>query len=399
MGPASIRAPRVRGRADVPGRAEASPLTWTAAPAGVARGPPPSPRRGPRRAAHRTPSRSRGGLGPPASRPTAGWSAAPGPGGGAGVGPGYGLPPRQPPGTRQSRHGPVRSPAPRRSAPAWPVRLWLQKPVWLKCRLSRSRSPRSSGEGGPRRSRVWRDDHLGPLRRTRSRAGVAPRPPARLPTSRPAGSGRQAGAALGAAGREDRTAGPGAHAQPEAVGLRAPTVVRLVGALAHVRLSVFVRPVVQRRGRVVVWLPSGRDRTCGQQAPTTLSEEARHLAAGREEAPADANHTTTDPTHPEERARGPPRRPRRRPGSTDRRVVFTYADKGATSRMVDGVWTTLLACAIAGECQGSLSLSAGTRHARQPFDQVDPPPAPNRAEAGAPRIRRGATISRYTGCG
>ena len=38
---------------------------------------------------------------------------------------------------------------------------------------------------------------------------------------------------LDAARREDRATGPGAHAQPEAVGLRAPTVVRLVRALAH----------------------------------------------------------------------------------------------------------------------------------------------------------------------
>lgn len=54
------------------------------------------------------------------------------------------------------------------------------------------------------------------------------------------GSGRQARAALGTAGRENGTAGAGTHAQPEAVGLRAPAVVRLVGALAHVRVSVFM---------------------------------------------------------------------------------------------------------------------------------------------------------------
>ena len=50
------------------------------------------------------------------------------------------------------------------------------------------------------------------------------------------GSGRQLVAALGAAGGEDGAAGTGAHAQPETVGLRAPAVVRLVGALAHVKL-------------------------------------------------------------------------------------------------------------------------------------------------------------------
>lgn len=71
-------------------------------------------------------------------------------------------------------------------------------------------------------------------------------------------SGRQAGATLAAAGRENRAAGTGAHPQPEAVGLRATTVVRLEGALAHsgapemnrkvavYRLAVTVRPRVAR---------------------------------------------------------------------------------------------------------------------------------------------------------
>lgn len=46
-------------------------------------------------------------------------------------------------------------------------------------------------------------------------------------------SGGQAGAALATAGRENRAAGTGPHTQTEAVGLRATTVVRLEGALAH----------------------------------------------------------------------------------------------------------------------------------------------------------------------
>ncbi len=46
-------------------------------------------------------------------------------------------------------------------------------------------------------------------------------------------SDRQLGAALAAARGQDGAAGPGAHAQPEAVGLRAATVVRLVSTLAH----------------------------------------------------------------------------------------------------------------------------------------------------------------------
>ena len=46
-------------------------------------------------------------------------------------------------------------------------------------------------------------------------------------------SGRQFAAALAAARSEDRAAGAGAHAQPEAVRLRPAAVVRLEGALAH----------------------------------------------------------------------------------------------------------------------------------------------------------------------
>ena len=46
-------------------------------------------------------------------------------------------------------------------------------------------------------------------------------------------SGGELGAALAAASREDGTAGAGAHAKAEAVGLRATAVVRLEGALAH----------------------------------------------------------------------------------------------------------------------------------------------------------------------
>src|SRR5947199_8290384 len=67
----------------------------------------------------------------------------------------------------------------------------------------------------------------------------------------PAASGRELGAALGAPRGENGPAGTGAHPQAEAVGLRAPAVVRLVGALAHVRLSVFSGTVVRdSRSRV-----------------------------------------------------------------------------------------------------------------------------------------------------
>ena len=79
-------------------------------------------------------------------------------------------------------------------------------------------------------------------------------------------SGRQTGATLAAARREDRAAGTGPHAQTETVGLRAAAVVRLEGALAHSgapgifvvsgrrvvgrRLAVTVRPRVARHARV-----------------------------------------------------------------------------------------------------------------------------------------------------
>jgi hypothetical protein len=94
-------------------------------------------------------------------------------------------------------------------------------------------------------------------------------------------SGRQAGAALDPAVGDDGPTGTGAHAQPETVGLRAPAVVRLVRALAHVRLSVFIRPGREdRRSCGVVWQwPLGRrpamqraGLTPGQQAPATLPE-------------------------------------------------------------------------------------------------------------------------------
>ena len=57
------------------------------------------------------------------------------------------------------------------------------------------------------------------------------------------GSGREAIAPLGAPRGDDGAAGPGAHAQPEAVGLRAPAVVRLERALAHCRRLPYSRRI------------------------------------------------------------------------------------------------------------------------------------------------------------
>ena len=66
----------------------------------------------------------------------------------------------------------------------------------------------------PGRVRRWRRGSTGPAREPRA-------------------SGGQLGAALAAAGVEDRTARAGAHPQAEAVHLGAAAVVRLEGALAH----------------------------------------------------------------------------------------------------------------------------------------------------------------------
>src|SRR6185436_20876304 len=101
----------------------------------------------------------------------------------------------------------------------------------------------SSGLGcaGPRRRHDGRP-------RTRSTRCRAPRtlPPALrgTPGQRPGPDAPprssslrgQAGAPLGAAAGDDRAAGAGAHAEPEAVALGPATVVRLVGALGHLEI-------------------------------------------------------------------------------------------------------------------------------------------------------------------
>ena len=76
----------------------------------------------------------------------------------------------------------------------------------------------------------------GSQRRTQRAAAFGMRPAAPRASLACWCSGRQARTALGAARVEDGAPGPGAHAQPESVGLRAPAVVRLEGALAHVWL-------------------------------------------------------------------------------------------------------------------------------------------------------------------
>ena len=65
-------------------------------------------------------------------------------------------------------------------------------------------------------------------------------------------SGGQFGAALVAAGGQDRATRPGAHPQAEAVGLGPAAVVRLEGALAH-EVSPLL-PGVEGRGLACEWL-------------------------------------------------------------------------------------------------------------------------------------------------
>jgi hypothetical protein len=132
------------------------------------------------------------------------------------------------------------------------------------------------------------------------------------------------------------------------VGLRAPAGVRLVGALAHVRLSVFVRP-----GRGVAgvvwwsrpprrWPPIGAARRCGtsamrgsdrgQQAPITLAEGVRAAVP----AYAGGQPPSNLPSRADTGAR-----------PTTEAVVFADVAKGRRASAVDGAATTLLPCPIA----------------------------------------------------
>src|SRR5437763_1327055 len=207
MGSASTRAPGVVGRGTVVGPGVMAGPEVIAGPASRG-GPPPAPRPG-RRRGRGTPGGPRRAM--PGPRRRYRWAAgpvAPGPAGAGAASPGCGRPRRRWSGAPRNRPG----------------------------RAGRSFRDRGTSRG--------RRAHLGPPggrlvppRRThRGAAGAA-----RWPTPDPPGaSGGELGAALGPARGEDRASGTGAHAQPEAVGLRAPAVVRLEGALAHVSFSVFI---------------------------------------------------------------------------------------------------------------------------------------------------------------
>ena len=170
----------------------------------------------------------------------AGRRADPGPGGAAGAGPCYGPPRCRPPWTRRSRRAPTADCS--CDAPARVGRLVKHQDA----------QPRARDRRDVRRGSVC-GEVLAPPQSLRGRQhdlvsrALAPAQADRR--SRP----------LDAARREDGAPGAGAHAQPETVGLRAPAVVRLVGALAHVRLRLRMlagtaRPVVgfrsaQRKAR------------------------------------------------------------------------------------------------------------------------------------------------------
>lgn len=91
-----------------------------------------------------------------------------------------------------------------------------------------------------------------------------------------AGSGRQLGAALAPTSSEDGAAGAGAHAQPEAMGLRAPPVVRLVGALRHWRTpnAGEARPAGPRRLSSAREAPADRQKGPGTERPSLDPEGA-----------------------------------------------------------------------------------------------------------------------------
>lgn len=208
------------------------------------------------------------------------------------------------------------------------------------------------------------------LRRSRCAAASTT---AHVPWTGPVGSGRQGGATLGATARQDGTAGTGAHAQPEAVGLRAPAVVRLVGALAHVRLSVFVRAPRDGIAGVVWWSrPPRRWPTIGAvrrsgdfgvagMRPRTAS--THHPSRGRESSRSSLRRGAMTVKHPEQgttgRARG-------------RRAVFADADKGAAASPVDGAGTTLLPCPIAVSVGSSGRRAGKTGHGSESFGTVNP---------------------------
>ena len=134
-----------------------------------------------------------------------------------------------------------RPPGPAFSLPGWPRGPRGRHRFRLRPGMQpHARRPSGCAELGSARRRhphdEWRPRRILP---GRARKTVPPAFHATVDRRRtPFGSGRtarwglggEARTALAAAARKDRAAGPGSHADPEPVGLRAVTVVRLIGA-------------------------------------------------------------------------------------------------------------------------------------------------------------------------
>ncbi len=156
-----------------------------------------------------------------------------------------------------------------------------------------------------------------------------------------AGSGRQPVAALGAAGRDDGAAGAGTHAQPETVGLRTPAVVRLVGALAHVK-KLRLRTTPR-----------------GHRQPTRHFSRARH--SNRSTVRSADRRATIVPVH--EPARGLFVRGRSSFCATGE--SFRSRKRSPGWPVVEGTAAALLACASAGHSTVHIPLRIGQNRIRR----------------------------------
>ena len=222
-------------------------------------------------------------------------------------------------------------------------------------RLRVTTAPRPPGR---RRTRPAAGDARAAPPAGRRRVQVHDQPSSRRPrATRPAdgarksargagGRGREHGrqaeslrATLGAAGREDRAAGAGAHPQAEAVGLGPPTVVRLERALAHAWA-----PGLGGAGRAARSTAGGR----GARPPA----DAHECVAGMRQRPSDRDRPTV-------RSRPPAVKPSRpAPGRTNRHRRTSPAGPDATRRrppgavpaedMFRGLWTN--ACCRTERC-------------------------------------------------
>ena len=183
-------------------------------------------------------------------------------------------------------------------------------------------------------------------------------------------SGRETGAPFGAAGGQDRAASAGTHAQPEAVGLRTPAVVRLEGALAHWRLRLRVRGGFVRSRVGLPCYPAAGDHPGPGLGPTDQGYASATIGSN---APPAACYAPTVPLS-----------------------MWTAVER---------LWTTLLACPIAGlEADGLCTrpLAGRTGQGGQSFGTVYRNRRLRHGRKGwatADQRRASFVISRYTACG